>query len=271
LQEVDFAHIEEEMSKILQEKQNILNERIDLEEYKTNLDKKIEEIRITENNLYLYSFKEKFNKKNKLEKSISQLKIEQGDIQNSIKSLKEEIEQYDLLQNDKFEYETQLGILTEELKANKKEKERYLKYQRYIKAIKKLKEKLIELSNESVNTLDNDIKKIKDKLNNLEEQKFSYNSLPDEVKNNQEKKNMIKTYIKNNEEEIFKTENKIRDIQKKTKTFKTAIEYLKEINLVCSDTKAKQYAISRHLPYLNERVAKHLNETGVNFYVKLSG
>jgi DNA repair exonuclease SbcCD ATPase subunit len=271
LQEVDFAHIEEEMDKILQEKQTILNERIDLNQYQTTINKKLEEIRKIEHNLYLYSFKEKFNKKNKLEKSTSQLKIEQGDIQNSIKSLKEEINQYDLLETDINEYKSKINSLIEEFNENKKEKDKYLKFQRYLKAIKKLKEKLIELYNESVKSFDDDIKKFKDRLNELEEQKSSYNSLMDESKNNQDKKNMIKIYVKNNEDEILKTETKIKDIQKKTKTFKTAVEYLKEINVICGDTKAKQYAISRHLPYLNERVAKHLNETGVNFYVKLSG
>jgi DNA repair exonuclease SbcCD ATPase subunit len=82
---------------------------------------------------------------------------------------------------------------------------------------------------------------------------------------------MMTTLNQHNENNIVQSNEKLTQIKLSLKRLEKALEYLSEISNICADDKCKQYAISRYIPYFNERVNHYLKLSDVNFYVKIDG
>jgi hypothetical protein len=83
--------------------------------------------------------------------------------------------------------------------------------------------------------------------------------------------NSLDTYITNDQKSIITEENERKSKEDSCQKYSDMLLYINEVIKLCADDKCKQYSISSFLPYLTERINYYLNESGVLFYIKLSG
>jgi DNA repair exonuclease SbcCD ATPase subunit len=149
----------------------------------------------------------------------------------------------------------------------------YKKFQRYQKAVIKLNTASDKIKSEmsGITSFNKHIKLIERKLQEIAELKSERAILKERIKAFDEKVLSLNGYIKAADAQI-KTDNDTVDNEvSKLNKINLMIEYLKQVVLLCSDDKAKQYAMTSYLPYLNERINYYLNKSGVLFYIKLTG
>jgi DNA repair exonuclease SbcCD ATPase subunit len=165
-----------------------------------------------------------------------------------------------------FSYNESLHKVTDSLK-------QYNKYKRYHKAIVKLSAASDKIKSDmsNITSFDKHIELVETKLQHITMKENEKLILKERIKSFDDKLASLDMYIKAADKQI-KTDSDTVDAKTKSLTkINLAIEYLKQVVLLCSDDKAKQYAITSYLPYLNERINYYLNKSGVLFYVKLSG
>jgi DNA repair exonuclease SbcCD ATPase subunit len=71
-----------------------------------------------------------------------------------------------------------------------------------------------------------------------------------------------------NTKKVAETMVEIRSTKANIIRLSEIVDYLEYLKTLCKDENAKQYAISAHIPNVNEKVNKYLAEGGMNFYIK---
>ena len=178
----------------------------------------------------------------------------------------------DLMEKFKEKKELQLSYGNNLIEFSESLKQ-YNKYQRYQKAIVRLglaTNKLVsDMSN--VTSFDKHINLIEGKLQQIAETEKQRSILKERIKGFDEKLASLESYIEAADAQIKTDSDTVEAKVNSLTKVNLTIEYLKQVVLLCSDDKAKQYAITSYLPYLNERINYYLNKSGVLFYIKLTG
>jgi chromosome segregation ATPase len=78
----------------------------------------------------------------------------------------------------------------------------------------------------------------------------------------------LQTQEAENNKKVAETNIEIRSTRSKINQLTEIIDYLEYLKTLCKDEYAKQYAISAHIPSVNEKVNKYLSDGGMNFYIK---
>jgi len=146
----------------------------------------------------------------------------------------------------------------EEERIQKKEQRKELeRIQAYLNILNgKFKE--LNKQREEVRLFDSQIREIESKIKVLEER----------ISHETKAKEEIQQLIKINENKIAELNIETRTVRNKINQTQSIIDYIEYIKVLCKDENAKQYAISVHIPYVNERTNKYLSDGGMGFYIK---
>ena len=163
-----------------------------------------------------------------------------------------------------------MNALTESKESLEKQSERYSKVLNNLKLLEEKQEIENTKFNKGLSLLNEKKEVLKGKIIEIKEAERLVDKLIEKLEFERKNKRDLEEIVTNEEESIKKleTDSKLKDEEEKK--LKNLSDYINCSKEVCKDENIKQHAISRLLPFLNNKMNHYLSNLGHDFYVVLN-
>lgn len=168
--------------------------------------------------------------------------------------------------------QTSLDELKEARKIREKElketENRYEEEEEARKAEMRTKEREMKKLNNEFSDLGKNIEVTKQLDKKIQEVENTIKVLEERTSHEVKARTDLMIMEQENTEKVNELNKETRATRVKITQLESIMDYLELIKVLCKDENAKQYAISAHIPFVNERTNKYLSDGGMSFYVK---